>query len=218
VTAEPYVRRRFEGRAPAVVTVNNFPMLEEFIESGDGWPERERAACYAGSITELRGAAEMVDAIAATDATLLLAGRFGSARLREELEAKPGWRQVEFLGHVDRAGLTRMLARARAGLVVLRPIPNYMEANPTKMYEYMSAGIPVIASDFPAWAAIVNEHGCGLCVDPTDPEAIAGAIRWLVDNPEEARRMGENGRRAAERRYNWSVERGTLLELYERLV
>jgi glycosyltransferase involved in cell wall biosynthesis len=216
VTAEPYVRRRFDGRAPTVVTVNNYPMLEEFPPLRDA-SGRERAVCYAGSITELRGAREMVDAIARTDAKLLLAGRFSPAGLERELRAARGWRQVEFLGHLSRDGLTRTLERSRAGLVVLHPIPNYVEANPTKMFEYMSAGIPVIASDFPAWTSIVDRHGCGLCVDPTSPSAIAEAIEWILDHPEEARQMGESGRSAVERLYNWDVEKRTLLDLYEQL-
>ena len=218
VTAEPYVRRRFEGRAPAVVTVNNYPRIEEFPSVDGDWPRRETAVAYAGSITELRGAREMIEAIANTDATLLLAGRFSPPGLEPELSKEPGWRQVEFVGQVTRAELAALLARARAGLVVLHRVPNYLEANPTKMFEYMSAGIPVIASDFPAWSSIVNRHGCGLCVDPSSPEAIAEAIEWILEHPDEAQRMGASGRRAVQELYNWDAERDTLLGLYEQLV
>jgi glycosyltransferase involved in cell wall biosynthesis len=218
VTAEPYVRERFEGRAPRVVTVNNYPMLDAFPAADGDWDARERAVCYAGSITELRGIREMIAAVAMTDATLLLAGHFAPAGLERDLEAEPGWGQVQPLGRMLPEEVAGVYARARAGLVVLHPVPNYLEANPTKMFEYMSAGLPVIASDFPAWAAMVDGHGCGICVDPRSPEAIAEAIRWVLDHPEEARAMGARGRAAVERNYSWDAELAVLLDLYAGLI
>jgi glycosyltransferase involved in cell wall biosynthesis len=102
--------------------------------------------------------------------------------------------------------------------VVLHPVPNYVDANPTKMFEYMSAGIPVIASNFPAWERIVNRHECGICVDPMSPVAIAEAIQWILEHADKAREMGQNGRRAVESMYNWEAERDSLLGLYEQLL
>jgi glycosyltransferase involved in cell wall biosynthesis len=218
VTAEPYVQERFVGRSPRVVTVNNFPMLEEFARPDAAWDGKENAVCYAGSISELRGAREMLAAITIAETKLLLAGRFSPAGLEDELASDPGWGRVEFLGVLSREGLAAMLGRARAGLVVLHPVPNYLDANPTKMFEYMSAGIPVVASNFPAWARIVDAHRCGLCVDPTSPAAIGEAITWLLEHPAEAEEMGRNGRRAVEAMYNWQAEESSLLGLYQQLL
>ncbi|MFP3471738.1 glycosyltransferase, partial [Micrococcus sp. SIMBA_144] len=64
------------------------------------------------------------------------------------------------------------------------------------MFEYMSAGIPVIASNFPLWKEIVETNECGICVDPLNIEEVSNAMIWLKENPERAKQMGENGRRA----------------------
>jgi glycosyltransferase involved in cell wall biosynthesis len=82
----------------------------------------------------------------------------------------------------------------------------------------MSAGLPVIASDFPLWRGIIVENDCGICVNPLDPKSIAEAIDYLVENPGRAREMGENGRRLVQCKYNWPTEAKKLTSLYARLL
>ena len=79
----------------------------------------------------------------------------------------------------------------------------------------MSAGIPVIASNFELWRPIVEGGECGICVDPKSPREIADAINELASNPERAKRLGENGRRMIDEKLNWHVEESKLLELYK---
>jgi glycosyltransferase involved in cell wall biosynthesis len=130
------------------------------------------------------------------------------------LRAEPGWRQVNEYGFVGRIEMRDILARSVAGVVTFLPEPNHIFAQPNKMFEYMSAGIPVIASDFPLWREIVAGNECGLLVDPQDPASIATAIDALVGDRALARRLGENGRRAVLERYNWSAEEKKLVDFY----
>ena len=67
----------------------------------------------------------------------------------------------------------------------------------------MSAGLPVVASDFPLWRQIIGEAKCGLLVNPTDIHQITEAILWLLSNSEKAEEMGQNGQRAVLKRFNW---------------
>ncbi len=106
---------------------------------------------------------------------------------------------------------------ARIGLVVFQPASaNYVHAFPHKMFDYMLAGLPVIVPDFACDAArIVRRADCGLAVDTTDPQAIADALDRLLDAPELARRLGQNGRRAVLEDYNWESQFAKLLGLYD---
>jgi glycosyltransferase involved in cell wall biosynthesis len=214
----PVIARRFP--AGKTVVVQNYPMPEELYGIlGTPYAQRPPVICYAGGISEARGAYEMVDAIADVDARLdprlHLAGEFVPASLRQELEKRRGWARTSALGVLDRAGIRDLLGSSRAGLVLLHPHPNHLNAQPIKLYEYMAAGLPVIASDFPLWQEIVGRNGAGLLIDPMDPNAIARAIEWVLDNPGQAAAMGSKGRAAVTEKLNWSEEEKKLLAMYE---
>ncbi|MFA5195832.1 MAG: glycosyltransferase, partial [Bacteroidales bacterium] len=83
---------------------------------------------------------------------------------------------------------------------------------------YMSAGIPVVASNFPLWKEIIEGNRCGICVDPMNPKAIADAINYLLINLDKAEEMGKNGQKAVINKYNWESEKKKLLGLYEKLI
>lgn len=217
VAATPFIRDRFLQINPNTVDVCNYPALRDWPEVPD-WSLRRDEVAYVGGIAEIRGVRQMVDAIYnLKDVRLNLAGRFNDDRLYREMLAHPGWSLVNDLGFLDSKQVLGTLNRSKAGLVVLHPVRSYIDAQPVKMFEYMAAGIPVIASDFPLWREIIERNDCGICVAPNDPEAIAQAIRRIVDEPETARRMGENGRRAVVDRYNWASEEKKLITLYEGL-
>ncbi|MGB2982717.1 MAG: glycosyltransferase, partial [Candidatus Bipolaricaulia bacterium] len=171
---------------------------------------------YLGQVSEDRGALEMIDAMRALAdcrTELILMGST-SGSVASLLEGSRPDTAVTVIPWKPPREAYEVLARADIGLVCLHPLPRFQTALPVKLFEYMAAGIPVIASDFPLWREIVDGAACGLLVDPLDASAIAGAIRYLVDHPEERSRMGKNGRAAVEERCNWEHEAAKLLDLY----
>ena len=219
IAATPFIRDKFLRVNPMTVDINNYPLLEE-LENTSFWAEKRKEVCYIGGIAKIRGIQEVCAAMALlkSDARLNLGGLFSGPSLENEVKSLPGWQRVNSLGFLDRDHVREVLSRSMAGLVTLHPIINYLDALPVKMFEYMCAGIPVIASDFPLWREIIQGNNCGLLVDPLDPAAIANAIDYLVENPREAQRMGENGRKAVEARYNWESEEEKLLRFYDKIL
>lgn len=216
VAATPEIASRFPPKSTALV--RNYPLIEEFAEPGS-IPMRDRAPVfvYVGGLTRNRGLAVMVNAVerfADHSAVLRLAGEFATGEDRAIVEACARPAAIQHDGWVGRDAVAAMLSTAKAGLVTLLPIRAYVEARPVKMFEYMAAGLPVIASDFPRWREIVEDAACGLLVDPTDPDAIADAMQWIIDHPDEAATMGRKGREAIEKRYSWSSEAAALTALY----
>ena len=219
VTATPFIRDKFLKVNPHSVDINNFPIPDELVSQRDSRESSQHRVCYVGAISLNRGIREIVKAIniVGSNAELVLCGKFEDEQVRREVETFEGWRRVDALGWLDRDGVRDALSRCVAGLVTLHPKENYVDALPVKMFEYMSAGLPVICSNFPLWRNIVEDSDCGVCVDPGKPEEIAAAIDFLVQNPARATEMGENGRQAIERRYNWPAEERKLIELYKQL-
>lgn len=218
IAATPYIRDKFLAINRHTIDVNNFPLLGE-LDTILPQEEKKREVCYVGAISSNRGAREIVRAceFLKSSARLNLGGNFSEPGLKDEVTSYPGWTHVNELGYLTRSDVREVLSRSIAGLVTLHPAINYIDALPVKMFEYMAAGIPVIASNFPLWRGIVERNDCGLCVDPLDPRAIAAAIDHLVMNPDIARTMGENGRRMVLQQYNWSTEERKLLGFYAAL-
>ena len=89
---------------------------------------------------------------------------------------------------------------------------------PTKFFEYLATGLPVIASNsLRAYRDIVQRYECGILVDPTDSGEIAAAMCRLFANPEEAQAMGERGRKAVAGTYEWASEGRKLVALYHEM-
>jgi hypothetical protein len=216
VTSTPHIRERFAANNPRALDICNFPILEELVRDTP-WESRREEVCYLGGISRIRGIEPIVAALPDVPARLNLAGIWSEAGLKESLQQQPGWAGVNDLGVLDRAGVGDVLARSKVGLVTLFPTPNYVDALPIKLFEYMAAGMPVVASDFPVWRAIVDDAGCGLMVDPQNPAAIAAAIRELLSDDERAAEMGAKGRQAVLNKYSWAAEAEKLKALYQAL-
>ncbi len=215
VAATPTIAAHFPSRK--TITVHNYARVDSIPAGPMPIVERHRCLAYVGVISPDRGLFNMLAALAHVDGQLLLAGRFSPQRLVDQVQQMPVWRQVDYRGELDRRGVDELLGRSRIGLVTLLPTPSYVPSLPVKLFEYMLAGLPVVASDFPLWRQIVDGAQCGLLVDPLDPDAIAQACQWLLDHPKQAQEMGRRGRAAVIDKYNWSFEAQRLVHFYRGL-
>lgn len=212
IGATPQIAARFAGG----VAICNYPDPAEFGDTRLPFDQRPAQVAYVGAITENRGLFPMLGGLTLARARLALAGEFEEESLRQRAQAHEAWHQVDYAGLLDRRQIAALLGSCRAGLVLLRPTPAYLRSMPIKLFEYMMAGLPVIASDFPFWRRLVGEEGI-LYVNPADCAEIRQAIDYLVSHPAQAQAMGEAGRRQALARFSYPTEAKKLLALYEQL-
>lgn len=221
VAATPAIARRLPTNN--TVIVQNFPVVEEFRSIGlEDYEQRAPNLVYVGAFSRERGILELVQSLpmivaVLPRARLLLAGSFDDRELEGQVCAEDGWAYVDYRGWLQRREVADLLAAARVGVVALHPVGNYIEAYPVKLFEYMAAGLPVIASDFPLNRQLVTGHSCGILVDPRSHEELAAAAIRLLEDPASAKRYGIAGRNAVVEEFSWDNERRKLLALYARI-
>lgn len=206
----------FEGRVAKHFILPNYPVLKEV---GEYNPDRY-SICYVGALSKARGISTLLQAAHISGVTLLMAGIFESEAYQQEVMQMPEWKSAEYVGVLPQDEVYKLFNKCIAGMSTMLPTGEYrvMDTLHTKVYEYMMHCVPVIVSDFPYARSIINKYKCGICVDSTNVQEIVDAIRYLQDHPHEARQMGQNGREAVEREFNWGTQENILIKIYTDLI
>jgi len=213
------VAERFRGNGTDPVIISNYSVADQAPPVPKA--RNSHSVVYmAGNMQMFHGIRECIQAISRvkakfSDVSLTLVGnvREDIGAIAAKTDPRP---EITMTGYLPYREMYETLCRGSIGLLVFQP--DYYNAYiglPNKLFDYMLCGLPVVASDFPEIRKVVGGAGCGVLVDPTDPGAIAEAIVYLLEHPEEARRMGENGRRAVLERYNWGEMEKRLFGVYQ---
>jgi glycosyltransferase involved in cell wall biosynthesis len=217
IVADRWTAATLPGRHVTVVA--NYPVLApmQCIRFKGKSVPGKHSLIYAGGLEDDRGLQVMLEI-----ARLLLDGDV-ELHLLGDFEKPEDERHVRELQNVRYFGFQPLetvydrMRNADIGLVLLQPVPAYLYAgeNALKLFEYMFCGLPVIASNFPNLRQIVKDTRCGLCVDPKRPDQAARAILHLLRRPKLREQLGENGRNAVLKLYNWEAEEKKLLNVYK---
>ncbi len=213
------VLHRLNGLNDNLALVNNFPLIDYEVEIND---REERTICFAGTISPNYQHKEIIQAIEQIDnVKYLLAGSISERHL-SQLKALPGWKKVEYLGVLPFEEVKSLFARSSIGVAIHKYTHNmdWQIGNfaLTKIFEVMYWKMPVICTDYSLWEdEIFEKYKCGITVIPTNVDAIRESIQYLLDNPEEARSMGETGHKAVVESFNWKSQEKRLLKLYSRI-
>jgi glycosyltransferase involved in cell wall biosynthesis len=181
-----------------------------------------RILLYSGGITFNRGLDKLIRSLVLLpDCHLIMMGYGAEAFVQELAELAEHEKvadRLSFFGPVPSEEVSLYAASADLGVA---PIENaclsYYYCSPNKLFEYIHAGLPVIASNFPEMCRVIDRHQIGEAFDPSDPADIARSVKKILDQPEKLPRLRENSRQAAAF-YNWEIESKRLLKLYRDLL
>jgi glycosyltransferase involved in cell wall biosynthesis len=213
VAATETIADRLRAASAMVCVIRNYPRACQ----AEVIPPAARFAVYAGLLSRRRGLFQMIEACQLEGMPLRLVGHFSDHVTEAAARSHPGWSNVEYLGRIAPDGVRAQLLSASAGLCLLAPDSAHDDALPTKVFEYMQVGIPVIASRLQRTREVIDRHGCGLCVDYTDMEALRAALARLRDDAAYRQRLGAAGRDAMLTNYRWEDEARRLCMRYAQL-
>jgi glycosyltransferase involved in cell wall biosynthesis len=216
----------YQNLAKPFTVIHNYvslPVVDALSHAGAGG--QRPGLFYLGVVSMERCLDTMTNAVAILkrdypDCHLHL---FGPVRVdKEELEAIAGYREakdnITFHGYTDQKVALKYAGQAVAGIALLKPVADYPESFPTKLFEYMALKLPVITSDFPLYKQIVADSGSGFCISPYDTEALHDALQCCISDNALRLQMGNNGRKVTETCYNWASEEAKLLSFYNDLL
>lgn len=212
------------GERPAVL--HNYPFYQEQVPNARplhqeiGINQAEPILLYQGGIQEGRGLERLIEAMPyVRRGTLLFIGDGKiKARLQQLAAESPERERIRFIDKVPLDQLPSYTAAATVGFQVLQNVCfNHYSASSNKLFEYMSALVPVVAADLPEIRRVVETEGVGLLVDVESPEAIAAAVNRILDE-DELRQMMKEQTKQARQKYNWDKEKDNLLDVYREIM
>ena len=197
--------------AEKTIILPNFPLIDSA-----GYVEKIRSAwqkkvndnhlnlVYIGGISKSRGFDIFVrlNRLLPNNVSIHLWGRFANENNRKVI---PQSGKIIYHGFKDHKEISKELLKYDAGLCIFENVPAYYYSseNTTKLFEYMKAGIPVIASDFPGLKRIIEDCQCGFLVDPSDIKETVNLLVYLLKNKKVLEKSGMNGYFAFRKKYNW---------------
>jgi glycosyltransferase involved in cell wall biosynthesis len=204
--------------------VGNTVVLDRFVPRGQPVPEFEGLdgrflLLFSGLLAGDRGLDVALQAVARL--RVAHPGRFvlvivGEGPVRRELEAQVQTLgldgDVRFTGWIDHDRLPDVVARASIGILPFQSCPHINSTLANKLFEYMTLGLPVVASDVTPMLRVLKETGAGLSFRSGDAADLARKVELLADDPDARGRCADGGRRAAKETYNWDVDGRRLLE------
>jgi glycosyltransferase involved in cell wall biosynthesis len=215
IVAEPVIAKYFP--AGKTLLIRNFPIAASFNPEIN-FNHAQNDLVYVGLLSKARGVEEMLEGhrLASENKPLsfVLGGKFAPASLESEMLSKYKVQYKAWLPYDEMIGT---LYSSRVGIIVPHPIERYKTNYPVKLFEYMAAGLPVIASGEGESAEFVREADAGMLVNPLNPQEIATAMIYLIQHPDKAAEMGKRGRKLIMEKYNWEKESEKLLQLYSSL-
>jgi glycosyltransferase involved in cell wall biosynthesis len=181
-----------------------------------------KIALYQGVVSPGRGLEQLIRGAKHLAPGILVAILGGTGheyeRKLKELAVQEGADSIVFMDRVPYDELLDYTAGADIGLLPIEEICLHYElCMPNKLFEYLMAGLPVLAPDNPWMREVVAKNAVGVLCDTGKPESVAGAINSIIGNPEKYAKMASNARRAAEEKFNWELESRKLVDAYREI-
>lgn len=211
ISPHSHVIEKLNKKLKKGILIANFPIIKPLPDNHfDNFTDRLPIFCYSGTVYPYSNQVEIIRSVLNTHiGKYEIAGVIADDLYTTLSEISTG-DKVVFNGRIDQSSLRKLYFRSICGLAVYDYKLNlgYKRGSygTNKLFEYMEAGLPIICTDYELWKEIIDFYKCGFYVVPGDEIQITEAMMTLIRDPEKARKMGENARKAALEKFNWVTE------------
>jgi glycosyltransferase involved in cell wall biosynthesis len=224
--AESSYEKRYKKLNAKYEVVQNFCDTKFFTPFVKTEYQHKLNLFYIGIILENRGILQICEVLNKLNQEGYQANFHCVGELYSDLEKKiknlPYYQSIEnqlhFYGRLPLDEGYKMAKDMDIGLCIIWPMNNSRESYPTKLFEYMAVGLPILTSNFDLYKKTVEDNFCGVCIDPFDTEKIKIEILELHSDVKKSEQMGENGKIIVENKYNWKSQSPILTKVYRQLL
>ena len=223
ILAEKSYQKRYELLNANFSVVLNYCDIEFFKKFEKKDFKQQLNLFYIGIVLENRGILEIIESVKQLKEKGMHVNFHVVGELYSDLSAKikhldyyddiKG--QLHFYGRKRLEEGYALAEKMDIGMCIIWPMKNSMESYPTKLFEYMAVGLPIITSSFPLYKEVVEGNGCGLCVSPRDSKKITEAIETIHRDVLKTEQMSENGKLAVKKHYDWESQKRVLVRVYK---
>lgn len=215
ITVSPHIEKRLKRANKNVVTITNYPIINELPLK----KHFNKEICFAGGVKDFWNHENIIIAISKIeDIKYKIAGK-GENNYIENLKTLDGYNKVEMLGYLNHESIKKIYSEASIGMCICsyRPNVGYKEGSLgiTKIFEYMANGLPIICTDFEIFKTIIDKYKCGFYVRPDDVNEIREKIELIINNDKLKHTMSKNAFKAAKEEFNWHSQEKYLLDFYK---
>lgn len=223
VIAEDSYEEIYANKAKSITKVLNYPDLEAFEALRNTSVSEENGLLYVGLVSKLRGIFEIIHALKMVDDQRIpfhfhcVGPMFDNLKL--EIEQDANYQQIKdkitFYGPMPVYEAYLLAKKCKLGFSILHPVPNYLRSYSTKIFEYMSLGLPFIVSDFEIYQ-FVKDKQLGFCIDPLNVQELADTMKKVLTNQMDMQEMIHK-EITASKEYSWASQAQNLLNLYQQI-
>ena len=180
----------------------------------------KRKLVYTGGITYYRGAKQIIDTLnkfKENNYELIICGR-NNLDLEKKLQYKILDKRIKIIGKIKIEKVFKLMQRASIGVLLNEKIFDYDNAVPNKLFEYLSLGLPIVASNFGIWKNIIEKYQIGELCDPNSLDEIDASIKKVFSNYSYYIDNYIKNFEDIKKKFLWNKKKNVLIQLYNNLL
>ena len=223
VLVVPHQDHEFISKRINKIHIRNYPSILLLNDFKDNIMFRDNLIIFTGGHYDENGSMLLLDIAEimnerAVQAQIIATDRFTSPSYRRRFMAEIKQRKlnnIRLIPLVPSNQIMSLMNEASIGILPVLRVPKQLKGIATKFFEYMAAGLPVVASDLPFYQEVLSCEEAGLLAQPECPETFVDAIVQLIREKEYAQYSGINGQRAFSEKYTWESQIPALHAFYK---